>query len=257
MVTRLFELPTRPTREEVIHVRSICEAVSTRAASYAAVSIYSLVQLRQAEYTGARDANAESRESPSATLEHETVPEDTVVACLGSVIEKYPGFFRRCQEYLDTLQDYAKSLQGGGSGHCQTFLPSRSSASTGRIELTFAYDSSLTGAAIAAFQRPNRAEEKSSAGARSSSSNLHSEEASTLVSRGPELDAPVPDDADHLSRGDDHPKEARVMSYRRDSDQEFREAKKLDPGKSEVVSIGTRFLLLFRRCFSFSVHGER
>ncbi|CEL11445.1 hypothetical protein ASPCAL14547 [Aspergillus calidoustus] len=116
-IAESFGLPFKPSIEDTYLVRQICRAVTTRAAAYVAVAAYSLRSLQVLS----RNTNNEVDVSK--------------VSCLGSVIEKYPGFMTKCQEYLDQLQRVS-----GMSG-----------PQFGPLQLQACPDSSLTGVAVAAL----------------------------------------------------------------------------------------------------------
>lgn len=97
------------TYSDIQHVQRITELVSSRAAAYLAVSIYSLWMLRLEE-EGIDPAKAE----------------DTCLGCTGSVMDKYPSFCNRVQYWLDEL-----------------------TGSPDRIRLEMVQESALLGAAVA------------------------------------------------------------------------------------------------------------
>ncbi len=94
-------------------LRNIASHVSYRASGIIAAGVHALWQLRnEAENITAHESS------------------HTLVAYNGSVIENYPNFRANCQQHLDTLVE----ASGGKKG---------------MIELCFAEESSLLGAAIA------------------------------------------------------------------------------------------------------------
>jgi hexokinase len=118
-IAESFGLPFKPSAEDTELVREICRAVTTRAAAYVAVAAYSMRSLQVLS----RDTNKDVDVSK--------------VSCLGSVIEKYPGFMTKCQEYLDQLQR----------------VPGVSERRFGLPQLQACTHSSLSGVAVAALLR--------------------------------------------------------------------------------------------------------
>ncbi|EXM14923.1 hypothetical protein FOTG_16687 [Fusarium oxysporum f. sp. vasinfectum 25433] len=121
LVAKSFGLPFKPSLEDICFVRQICQAVIKRAAAYVAVSTYSMRSLQVLS----RDAG-----------DHGVGMDACKVACLGSVIEKYPGFMTKSQEYLDQLQHVSSQKSG---------------PKFGAIHLQACAESSLTGVAVAAL----------------------------------------------------------------------------------------------------------
>lgn len=80
-----------PAPEDLIFLRSVCQAVSRRAAGYLAIAIHSMWCLRN-------EVDPQSQRN-------------LAIACDGSVINKYLGFRQRCQDYLDELTDHAVTLE--------------------------------------------------------------------------------------------------------------------------------------------------
>ena len=95
---------------DLAHVKHIITLISSRAAAYIGAAVYTVSELR---------------------IQHDSAltKEDIVVACNGSVIEKYPNFLTRTQAWLDIL----------------------TSANTqrGRVKLELTGESVLLGAAVA------------------------------------------------------------------------------------------------------------
>ncbi|KAE9377314.1 actin-like ATPase domain-containing protein [Stipitochalara longipes BDJ] len=104
-----------PCLSDIQAVRTIASHVSVRAASLVATGVHALWSLRN---------DAESM-SPC-----EEGSEKTLVAYNGSVLENYPGFKGNCQKFLDGL------VEGSGGRK-------------GSVELVYAEESSLLGAAVA------------------------------------------------------------------------------------------------------------
>ena len=104
---------TPPTLADLQAVRLIASLVSQRACGIIASGVHGLWQLRnEAEFIAAAESS------------------HLYVAYNGSVLENYPNFRAACQKHLDTLVEAS-----GGS--------------TGVIELSYAEESSLIGAAVA------------------------------------------------------------------------------------------------------------
>ncbi|KAJ5110303.1 hypothetical protein N7532_002948 [Penicillium argentinense] len=119
-VAESFGLPFKPSLEDTCLVRQICQAVTERAAAYVAVAAYSMRSLQVL----CRD------------VEDDVIGIDvSKVSCLGSVIEKYPGFMNKSQEYLDQLQRVSPM----------------SGPKFGGLQLQACSNSSLTGVAVAAL----------------------------------------------------------------------------------------------------------
>lgn len=105
--------PTLPTLEDLRYIQMICRYVSRRATAYLATGIHALWKLRTD--TEGLDPHGSGPVS---------------IGCNGSVINKYPGFFHRCQEYVDVLTE----AEGLGRG---------------RVVLEPAHESAILGAAVA------------------------------------------------------------------------------------------------------------
>lgn len=102
-----------PTIADLQALQLISSHVAHRAAGVVAAGVHALWQLRN-----------EAESMTADDWEH------TLVAYNGSVIENYPGFKETCQQWLDGLVE----LSGGKAGV---------------IELMYAEESSLLGAAVA------------------------------------------------------------------------------------------------------------
>jgi hexokinase len=100
--------------KDILAVTKIANHVSARAAALVATGVHALWQL----HCGAEDI------APDASSSR------TLVAYNGSVLENYPGFKERCQMVLDGL------VEGDGGVR-------------GSVELVYAEESSLLGAAVA------------------------------------------------------------------------------------------------------------
>lgn len=84
-----------PSLEDLVFLRSVCQAVSRRAAGYLAIAIHSMWSLRNEVDPSLQDPSQRK----------------LAIACDGSVINKYPGFRQRCQGYLDELTDHSVTLE--------------------------------------------------------------------------------------------------------------------------------------------------
>lgn len=105
---------TLPTLDDIRALRTIASHVSYRATAVLAAGVHALWQLRN-------DGESISAEES----------EHTLVAYNGSVMENYPKFREMCQVHLDGLVE-----RSGGRR-------------TGILELVYAEESSLLGAAVA------------------------------------------------------------------------------------------------------------
>ena len=86
-----------PSTEDLMFLRSVCQAVSRRAAAYLAIAIHSMWCLRN--------------EVDPLLQQNHLQQRNLAIACDGSVINKYPGFRQRCQDYLDQLTDRSVTLE--------------------------------------------------------------------------------------------------------------------------------------------------
>lgn len=102
-----------PTHADLLAIRLIASHVSYRASGVVAAGVHALWQLRN---------EAESISPPESS--------HTLVAYNGSVLENYPGFRTSCEKQLDSLVQASGGKQGV-------------------IELMYAEESSLLGAAVA------------------------------------------------------------------------------------------------------------
>ena len=116
-----------PTPDDLRYIQTICRLVSRRATLYLATGIHALWKL-QIDHEG-----LDPRESGHVSI-----------ACNGSVINKYPGFFRRCQECVDAMTE----AEGFGRG---------------RVVLEPAFESAIRGAAVAVALAEAEAEAESEA----------------------------------------------------------------------------------------------
>ncbi|PIA97731.1 Hexokinase-1 [Cercospora beticola] len=100
-----------PRTRDLQFVRDIAMLISRRASAYIATAMHALWRVR----------------SESEALDN---ADGVTIACNGTIIEKYPGFRERCQQYLDDL--------------CE-----KSGAPRGAVTLSLAPESSIFGAAVA------------------------------------------------------------------------------------------------------------
>ena len=108
------EFPIPPTSTDLLFLQRVCKAVSTRAAAYLASAIHGLWCLRNetecpllpgTPQSSAQKDGLESPRSPSSATQGvgSSSRLQVTIACDGSVINKYPDFRSRCQEYLNQL----------------------------------------------------------------------------------------------------------------------------------------------------------
>ena len=88
-----FKFNQEPSKHQMEMIRSICRAVSNRAASYIAITIYTLWQLQRGAILADFTASAE--------LPKEDGP--VAVAYCGAVMEKHPTIRQKSQAILDIL----------------------------------------------------------------------------------------------------------------------------------------------------------
>lgn len=121
--------PSYPSVKDLRFLRHICQTVSRRAAGYLATAIYSMWCLRnEVELPSSSVAKAVVKESPGVTIvESEDSSKNLSIACDGTVINKYPGFRARCQDYLNQLIEQTHP----GSGACIRLDPAPESAILG------------------------------------------------------------------------------------------------------------------------------
>lgn len=111
--------------DDVTAIVSIVRAVTKRAQQIIAVAVYALSCVRD---------NAEAKRLAGlATGRHKVEEEDEMVACAGSVIQKYPGFKEGVQEVIDRMCPLDRDRQAKGA-----------------LGLCIAHESSLLGAAVCA-----------------------------------------------------------------------------------------------------------
>jgi hexokinase len=115
LFTSLHPSTHTPTTTDMQSLRLIASYVTRRASYLLAAGVHALWSL-----------HISSESISAASSEH------TIVAYNGSVLENYPGFRNECQEQLDQL---VQMSGGGGDG--------------GKVELVYAAESSLVGAAVA------------------------------------------------------------------------------------------------------------
>jgi hexokinase len=134
LLQKQHTFPNLPSVEDLRFLRRICQAVSRRAAGYLATAIHSMWCLRNEVEFPASPSIHDSldKETPEITvIESEDSPKTLSIACDGTVINKYPGFRDRCQDYLNQLSE--ESHPGTGAS----------------IRLNPAPESAILGAAVA------------------------------------------------------------------------------------------------------------
>ncbi|EAW11817.1 putative hexokinase [Aspergillus clavatus NRRL 1] len=133
--------PVSPTVEDLRFLRQICQIVSKRAAGYLATAIHSMWCLRNGvEFPeGVKSKASSTKDTQEITVvESDDDYQSLSIACDGSVINKYPGFRDRCQDYLDQLTKQTNTSQGTSDVDASSFI---------RLEL--APESAIMGAAVA------------------------------------------------------------------------------------------------------------
>jgi hexokinase len=149
-----------PSSSDVLFVRQTCGFVSERAAAYLATTIHSMWRLQSAAESPPLPPTTCPTSKPELDValqrpDHEEGPalNNLTIACDGSVINKYPGFRDRCQEYLDqlTLENKLSPLY---SDNMATPTASNKATSSTQpapaIFLDLCPESALFGAAVAA-----------------------------------------------------------------------------------------------------------
>ena len=115
---RTWNLDTCPSATEMAFLRVVTTSISKRAAAFIATAIHALWVVER---------QACGVEKPSKTM----------IACNGSVIERYPGFRRRCQDYIAEIIE------------CDSNVYLRDS----EVMLQIAGDAAIIGAAVAVMAR--------------------------------------------------------------------------------------------------------
>ncbi|MCJ1242742.1 hypothetical protein MMC14_010751 [Varicellaria rhodocarpa] len=123
----LFKFNKPPTDKDISSIRTICEAISNRAALYLAIAVFTLWRLQ-------RDTSLSDPRIPDATIPQESEP--VTVAYCGAVLEKHPTVRHQCQRMLDLL---VEAEEPGESRRRK------------RLVLEAAGDSGLLGAAVGAI----------------------------------------------------------------------------------------------------------
>ncbi len=85
---KIWCMSVPPSQPDLLFLRAIAESISTRAAAYLAVAIHALWTLQKET-----DINPTT---PFGTPK-------TSIACTGGVIEKYPNFRTRCEEFIERM----------------------------------------------------------------------------------------------------------------------------------------------------------
>lgn len=103
---------TAPSPTDLRFIKRVCRAVSTRAAGYLATAIHSMWSLRtEVEFpTTPCPSTPVKAMQDVALIENAEQSKSLSIACDGSVINKYPGFKDRCQDYLDALVQQTNAL---------------------------------------------------------------------------------------------------------------------------------------------------
>jgi hexokinase len=102
-----------PTVADLFFLRTVCAAVSGRAAGYLATSIHALWQLKNGAEAASPDVDSLAEEvqmeacTPTTTDDTTPSPPPKItIACEGSVINKFPGFRDSCQRYISEIIAY-------------------------------------------------------------------------------------------------------------------------------------------------------
>lgn len=124
----------QPTPADLHFVKDISMLVSSRAAAYVATAVHALWSLQRA--TTALSTPSDGGTTPLTSCQppndgFQSRQSHVTIACNGSIMEKYPDFRPRCQDYLNQL-----AILSGADGRAVT------------IEM--ALESSIFGAAVAA-----------------------------------------------------------------------------------------------------------
>ena len=88
LLEKTWSLPAPPSDSELVFLRTVTGAISSRATAYLAVAIHSLFILQRETKVTPEILRGTSR---------------TSIACNGSVIAKYPNFKERCEEFIDLM----------------------------------------------------------------------------------------------------------------------------------------------------------
>ncbi|KAI2633463.1 hexokinase-1 [Xylaria nigripes] len=121
------------TISDISTIRSLASFISCRAAALLSAAVFSLWELRYETTTEATEQSRDSSDEKPAVEDDSTTLLRAKVAFNGSVIEHYPDFLPKCQNYINTLI----------SGSENAVL------TTGSIDLVPALESSIIGAAVA------------------------------------------------------------------------------------------------------------
>lgn len=129
--------PNPPTPADLLFLRTVCCSVSRRSAAYLATGIHALYRLRSELET---EASQLAQQLQTGLPSPAPSPIDDcdgngklTIACEGSIINKYPGFRDRCQNYIErTIKAEGKGMK---EGDC--------------VVLETAFESAIVGAAVA------------------------------------------------------------------------------------------------------------
>lgn len=128
-----------PSVNDLKFLRRVCETVSNRAAGYLATAIHSMWCLRnEAEFSVVTASATSIKEPQEVTVVESEHPQSLTIACDGSVINKYPGFKDRCQDYINQLLEETNTSKGSLDG-----------ATSPSVRLDPAPESAILGAAVA------------------------------------------------------------------------------------------------------------
>ena len=125
-------------------MRTLASYISRRSAAIVAASLFALWKVKaEAESDLLSNLAPNSPFSGAARAEVDLTRSMTAVAFNGSVIECYPGYQKQLQTCLDSLLSAPAEVAAAAAAH-GSFASPRSS-----IDLVFAKESSLLGAAVA------------------------------------------------------------------------------------------------------------
>ncbi|KAE8349251.1 hypothetical protein BDV28DRAFT_152071 [Aspergillus coremiiformis] len=128
-----------PPVEDLKFLRRVCQTVSNRAAGYLATAIHSMWCLRnEAEFPELTASTSPTKKTQEVTVIEGGDTQSLTIACDGSVINKYPGFQERCQDYINQLLQETNASRG-----------TLDAATNPSIRLDPAPESAILGAAVA------------------------------------------------------------------------------------------------------------
>ncbi|KAI0201554.1 hexokinase-1 [Astrocystis sublimbata] len=129
--TSAHPCPIPATPADIAAIRTLAHCISRRSAALLGASVFSLWELRHESTI--EQVREDDDEKPALGEENLTAPPLTKVAFTGSVIEHYPGYLTKCQDYIAALVAGAENPV----------------LAAGSIELVPAIESSIIGAAVA------------------------------------------------------------------------------------------------------------